>query len=227
MNNPNEAILLTEDGHPIGDLVVASGSSVDTTPTTDAENEETNREVMRRIASDITGDPDPDSAVAEIFEGIDDADKRRSAMRLFVVEHRPITAIAKEVGVPERTVSMWMYEGKWSDIAGREVEVRRTASLVEMEMLRSTLRSQIAREQLDAARTIRRTALDKLASNEVSVKSAAESVKSASDVEARILGISETGALDRTGQDRKEQDDSQGKKPLVVIFNGGLPPRMR
>ena len=227
MNNPNEAILLTEDGHPIGDLVVASGSSVNTTPTTDAENEETNREVMRRVASDITGDPDPDSAVAEIFEGIDDADKRRSAMRLFVVEHRPIAAIAKEVGVPERTVSMWMYEGKWSDIAGREVEVRRTASLVEMEMLRSTLRSQIAREQLDAARTIRRTALDKLASNEVSVKSAAESVKSASDVEARILGISETGALDRTGQDRKEQDDSQGKKPLVVIFNGGLPPRMR
>jgi len=228
MNHPNEAILLTEDGHPIGDLVVANDTSVDTTPTTDAENEETARELMRRTASEMTGDPDADTAVASIFEGIADEDKRRKAMRLFITEHKPIAKIAEEVGVPDRTVSMWMFEGKWGELAAKDAAVRQSASMIEMEMLRSTRRAVVAKEQLDAARKVREAAISKLDADEISVKSAAESLKSASDVEARILGISESGAIDRTDdQTKKTVTEKDGKKPLVVIFaNGGLPPKM-
>lgn len=228
MNHPNEVILLTEDGHPIGDLVVANDTSVDTTPATDAENEETTREMMRRTASEMTGDPDADTAVATIFEGIDNEDKRRKAMRLFVAEHMPIAKIAKEVGVPDRTVSAWMFEGKWGEIAAKDVAMRQSASMIEMEVLRTTRRVIVAQEQLDAARKVREAAISKLDADAISVKSAAESLKSASDVEARILGISESGAIDRSdGSSKKSAEGKDGKKPLVVIFtNGGLPPKM-
>ena len=224
MNNPNEAILLTEDGHPVGDIVIAGGDrSVDTAPASEVEKAEAERDYLRHIASEMTGDPS-DTAVAEIFDGIGDEEKRRKAMRLFVNEHLSIAAIASKVGVPDRTVSAWMFDGKWAEIAAKDAAIRRSASVLELESLRSSRRTEVARAQLDAAKKIREKALEKLDSDEVSVKSAAEALKSAADVEARILGVSESGTVaGADGTDEKE-GKAEGKKPLVVISNGGPPP---
>lgn len=226
MNNPNEAILLTEDGHPIGDIVIAGGDrSVDTTPSSELEKAEANREYLRHVASEMTGDPS-DTAVAEIFEGIGNEEKRREAMKLFVNEHCSIRTISDKLSVPERTIAAWMFDGKWAEIAAKDAAIRRSASVLELESLRSSRRTEVARAQLDAAKKIREKALEKLDSDEVSVKSAAEALKSAADVEARILGVSESGAvMGVDGSDNRKDGKADGKKPLVVIFNGGLPPR--
>ena len=229
MNNPNESILLTEDGHPIGDLVVANeGGVVDTTPTSDAEAAAVRHELLRKTAMEMTGDPDADVALATLYESYTDEEKRRQAMVYFVTEHCSIAETAAKVGVPERTVSMWIYEGKWEDAAAKEVSVRQSSSILEMELLRTKNRTRVAQEQLNAAQKIRDITLAKLDKDQVSVKSAAEALKSAADVESRILGVSESGAINKSDQTEDTKAKENKKQPLVVIFQGGgLPPPRR
>ena len=43
-------------------------------------------------------------------------------------------------------------------------------------------------------------------------------------MEARILGVSESGSLDDSTSDAGQKNGKDGKQPLVVVFNGGLPP---
>ena len=51
MNNPNESILLTEDGHPIGDVVIADNSSYAAHPPPDATVSEVRNTLLKSIAS--------------------------------------------------------------------------------------------------------------------------------------------------------------------------------
>ena len=72
MDNPNESILLTDDGHPIGEVVVADNASMPpmVPEATPAESREA---VLKAVASELTGDPDADKAVAELYVGYADA----------------------------------------------------------------------------------------------------------------------------------------------------------
>ena len=88
MNNPNEAILLTDQGHPIGEVVVADNSYEPPVPTEQsvAENREA---VLKSVAADMTGDPaNADKVVAEWYPGYADAEKRAMARDLFVAGSR-------------------------------------------------------------------------------------------------------------------------------------------
>ncbi|MCF0231623.1 MAG: hypothetical protein HUJ63_05015 [Enterococcus sp.] len=219
MNDPNERLLLTGDGHPIGELVVSDGGSLQM-PGPDPEESRT--EALRAQASELLGEPDADKAIAELYDGFGDTRKRERARDLFVKDQMPIGKVAEEVGVPERTVSEWAYLGKWLDLVERELDVRQKASRLELARIRSARRAAVAREQLDAAKAVRDAATEQLASGEVSVRAAAEALKSAADVEARILGIKETG---ETAETAEKAPAGAGKVPLVVMFNGGLPPQ--
>lgn len=223
MNNPNEQILLTEDGHPIGEIVMADNKPTAPVPTAEDEVEADRAEELRVRASEVLCEPDADKAVAELYPGYCNPEKRKTAMTLFVVEQKAISEVAKIVGVPERTVSMWSYDGKWIDLVEKELAVRQAQSRVELARLRADRRAKVAKAQLDAAEMIRDKVTGEL--NDMSAKSAAEALKSAADVEARILGIKETGETAEASSS-EEKKKADGKVPLVVVFNNtasGIP----
>lgn len=211
--------MLTDDGFPIGEIVVSSKPVKRNEPEAD-DREALVREELLELAA--TGDAD--QALAELYDGYLDQQKRRKALRLYLVERKSFDEIAEAVGVPPRTVSMWSYNGKWDTALRREIRVEQEHSLLQLTSMRTKRRAAAAKEQLDAAKEVRETALDQLREGNVSVKSAAEAIKSAADTEARILGISESGAFDRGEKSEDEKAKEGGKTPLVQIFQGGLPP---
>lgn len=215
---------LTEDGYPIGEIVVAGNAVRRNEP----DDERSREALVRQELSEITDDGDADAALAEVYEGFLDKAKRRKAFDLYLVERKSFEEIAKLVGVPPRTVSMWSYNGRWDAALRREIQVEQEHNLLQLVRLRTARRMRAAERQLDAADEVRETALDQLRNGEASVKSAADAIKSAADVEARILGISESGSLDRGGDNGGDADRKQGgKQPLVMVFQnspGGLPP---
>lgn len=219
MNDPNEAVLLTEDGYPIGELVISDGGASVPSPADNAVVE-SREQLLRTQAAELTGQPDADRAVAELYPGYGDSDKRRSAMNMFVVEQKSVDEIAKLVEVPGRTVSMWVYNGNWSELVKKELMARQSLSILEMARLRADRRNEVMKEQLDQAKELRDTAIRKLREGETSVKSATEAWAAASKIEHTVTGLSEAGELASLDGESK-QAKSDAKPPLVVVFNNG------
>lgn len=228
MNNPNEAVLVTDGGHPVGSFVFSNGT--DMPPAPSEEIAERNRaELLRVQASEITGEPDADAAIADMYPGFHDQEKRKKAMNLFITGRDQIAGIAKSISVPERTVSMWVYTGKWDELLKREIEVRSKESALALARIRADKRAKIAADQLEAAKAVRCAGLAALKEGK-SLKGAADAIKSAADVEARILGVSESGAVSTSvdEESKKAKDQGATKVALVAVFgNGGLPPVRR
>ena len=227
MNNPNESILLTEHGTPIGEVVVADNSSVPPAPTETSVSE--NREaLLKSTAAELTGDPDGDKAVAELYPSYADAEKRKSAMVAYVTRGLDIRAVASLVGVPERTVSIWAYNFGWDRLLKQELAARQTQSVMELAKVRAEKRTQIVNEQLEQAKRLRDTAIEKLNEGETSVKSATEAWAAAAKVEHTLAGLSEAGTVANLDGEDPEKKKAEGKQPLVaVIVGGGLPPIRR
>ena len=218
--NPS-SILMTEDGHPIGDLVLADNASVPMP--TDSTIEANREDLMRAAAADLTGNPDADAAVAELYPGYSDPDRRRKAMTAFVVDGLDIEKVASLVEVPARTVSMWIYNGKWDELAKKELAVRQSQSILDLARFRAEQRLKVAKEQAEQAKMIRDTAADKIRNEEGSIKSNTEAWAAASKIEHTLVGMGESGDVADIMEKREDGKD-KGKTPLVMIFNGGLPP---
>ena len=227
MNNPNEEILLTEHGTPIGEVVVADNSSVPPAPT-EASVSENREALLKSTAAELTGDPDGDKAVAELYPSYADAEKRKSAMVAYVTRGLDIRAVASLVGVPERTVSIWAYNFGWDRLLKQELAARQTQSVMELAKVRAEKRTQIVNEQLEQAKRLRDTAIEKLNEGETSVKSATEAWATAAKVEHTLAGLSEAGTVANLDGEDPEKKKAEGKQPLVaVIVGGGLPPIRR
>lgn len=227
MNNPNESILLTEHGTPIGEVVVADNSSVPPAPT-EASASENREALLKSTAAELTGDPDGDKAVAELYPSYADAEKRKSAMVAYVTRGLDIRAVASLVGVPERTVSIWAYNFGWDRLLKQELAARQTQSVMELAKVRAEKRTQIVNEQLEQAKRLRDTAIEKLNDGETSVKSATEAWAAAAKVEHTLAGLSEAGTVANLDGEDPEKKKAEGKQPLVaVIVGGGLPPIRR
>lgn len=227
MNNPNESILLTEHGTPIGEVVVADNSSVPPAPT-EASVSENREALLKSTAAELTGDPDGDKAVAELYPSYADAEKRKSAMVAYVTRGLDIRAVASLVGVPERTVSIWAYNFGWDRLLKQELAARQTQSVMELAKVRAEKRTQIVNEQLEQAKRLRDTAIEKLNEGETSVKSATEAWAAAAKVEHTLAGLSEAGTVANLDGEDPEKKKAEGKQPLVaVIVGGGLPPIRR
>lgn len=227
MDNPNESILLTEHGTPIGEVVVADNSSCPPAPT-EASVSENREALLKSTAAELTGDPDGDKAVAELYPSYSDAEKRKSAMVAYVTKGLAIKDVAALVGVPERTVSIWAYNFGWDRLLKQELAARQTQSVMELAKVRAEKRTQIVQEQLEQAQQLRNTAIDKLKEGETSVKSATEAWAAAAKVEHTLTGLSEAGTVANLDGEDPEKKKAEGKQPLVaVIVGGGLPPIRR
>ena len=227
MDNPNESILLTEHGTPIGEVVVADNSSVPPAPT-EASVSENREALLKSTAAELTGDPDGDKAVAELYPSYADAEKRKSAMVAYVTRGLDIRAVASLVGVPERTVSIWAYNFGWDRLLKQELAARQTQSVMELAKVRAEKRTQIVNEQLEQAKKLRDTAIEKLNEGETTVKSATEAWAAAAKVEHTLAGLSEAGTVANLDGEDPEKKKAEGKQPLVaVVVGGGLPPIRR
>ena len=227
MDNPNESILLTEHGTPIGEVVVADNSSVPPAPT-EASVSENREALLKSTAAELTGDPDGDKAVAELYPSYADAERRKSAMVAYVTRGLDIRAVASLVGVPERTVSIWAYNFGWDRLLKQELAARQTQSVMELAKVRAEKRTQIVNEQLEQAKRLRDTAIERLNEGETSVKSATEAWAAAAKVEHTLAGLSEAGTVANLDGEDPEKKKAEGKQPLVaVIVGGGLPPIRR
>lgn len=226
MNNPNEAILLTDDGHPIGQVVVADNTSVQ--PNVPEPTMSENREaVFKSTAVELTGDPDGDQAVAELYPGYADAEKRKAAMTAYVTEQVSVADVASRVGVPERTVSMWAFNYGWDRLLKQELAARQTQSVMELARVRAERRTNIVKEQLEQAKELRDTAMERLREGETSAKSATEAWAAAAKVEHTLTGLSEAGTIANIDGDDPEKKKDNGKQPLVMVFQGGALPPVR
>lgn len=227
MDNPNESILLTEHGTPIGEVVIADNSSVPPAPT-EASVAENREALLKSTAAELTGDPDADKAVAELYPSFADTEKRKLAMLFYVTQRRAIKDVAGEIGVPERTVSMWAFTFGWDRLLKQELAARQAQSVMELAKVRAEKRTQIVREQLEQAQTLRDTAIVKLKEGETSVKSATEAWAAAAKVEHTLVGVSEAGTVVNLDGEEPEKKKAEGKQPLVaVVVGGGLPPIRR
>lgn len=225
MDNPNESILLTEHGTPIGEVVIADNSSVPPAPT-EASVAENREALLKSTAAELTGDPDADKAVAELYPHYADAEKRKLAMLFYVTQGRAIKDVAGELGVPERTVSMWAYTFGWDRLVKQELAARQAQSLLELAKVRAERRTAVVEEQLEQAKQLREAAIEKLEHDEASVKSATEAWAAAAKVEHTLVGVSEAGTVANLDGEDPEKKES-GKQPLVMVFQGGLPPIRR
>ena len=224
MDNPNESILLTEQGTPIGEVVIADSTSVPSTPEESAQD--SREALLRSVASELTGEPDADKAVVELYPGYADAEKRKAAMVMCTSGSSSIAEAAAKVGVPERTVSRWAYDFGWDRLLRQELAAKQTQSVMELARVRAERRTKIVEEQLEQAKKLRDAAMDKLEEGEASVKSATEAWAAAAKVEHTLTGLSEAGTVANLEGEDPEKKKNDGKQPLVVVFqgNGGLPP---
>jgi transposase-like protein len=230
MSNEVEVLdpLLTEDGHPIGEIVISDGESVpaEVSEETVARNRE---QVLRAEAAEILGDVDADSALAELYPEYGNGDKRKAAVAMYIENGASIKEIAEKLNVPARTVSMWAYNGGWDRLVRREVLALQSQNLLDLARIRNEKRNAIAREQLDQARMIREKAIEGIKSEQVTLRSGTEAWAMASRIEHTLAGMSEAGSIanvDGVETCKKEKDENEKKQPLVVVFQGGaLPPR--
>jgi hypothetical protein len=173
-------------------------------------------DVLRNQLVELTGSPDSDKAIAEFFEGFHDENKKDKALRAYIKDGRTIAEIAHDLRVPERTVAAWAFIGKWNQPVALELSVRQEEEALQLARLRIGQRRTIIQRQLDSAQMVRDKVINEL--DDMSAKSAAEALKAAADIEARALGMSESGRTEFTEQRQAEAQKSKDSKvPLVVV----------
>lgn len=214
--NPVDDVMLAEDGHQIGQLALADTTAVvsvdDAAETAEAE---LSRSKEEELGADLA-----------LYPGYEDMDLRQRAKTMFVVEARRAAEIAGALGVPERTVSMWVYNERWDALVRKEIAVRDMQSKLELSRMRAEKRNEVAAEHLQQARAIRQEAMETVRNGHV--KSGTEAWAAAARVEQTILGIKEGGEIASTeGEDGCKAGEKDGRKPLVVVFNNGLPAASR
>lgn len=225
--NPVDAVLLDDYGKPIGQLVVSMGGP------TAVEKVDTAVEVAKDAALEDNAAQLPGispAEVAEYYPGYDDPDKREKAKRLILNEGKGSFDVAVAVGVPERTVLMWVANGHWAEARRRELIAKDELSRLDLAETRIRERNGVFHEQLTQAKRIRKKALEDIEKDKVSVKTGAEAWSAAAKTEQTILGLSEAGKV--ASADGKEDEGDKGgaklQQPLVcVIQGGGLPPIRR
>ena len=175
---------------------------------------------LRSTLIELTGVPDADAKLAQIYAGYSDAEKRDRALDLYVIDGKSIDEIANIVGVPERTVAAWAYVGKWNQPVMMEMSVRQQEEAMQLARLRVRQRRAVIQKQLDSAQMVRDKVENEL--DNMSAKSAAEALKAAADIENRALGMSESGRTDfMEKEDEKRKREDSGKVPLVFVIKNG------
>lgn len=224
--NPVDEILLDEYGNPIGQLVVNMGQKETALAMPDTAMATAQVDALSDIASELPGIAPEEIAV--FYPGYDDPDKRNKAKKLFLTDGHEVPDIATAIAVPERTVLMWIANNHWAEARRREIVAKDEISRLSLAETRINMRNAVFHEQLEQAKRIRKTAIDGIELEKISVKSGAEAWAAAAKTEQTILGLSDAGKISSAVGRDDDDDDNDGKKtkaPLVVVVQGGgLPP---
>lgn len=213
--NPIDEDFLAEDGHPIGQLALVNSEPA---VVVDHSIEEAEAQLVAVKEEELGTD-------LELYPGYEDMDKRQKAKHLFIVDQLPTRTIATRIGVPERTVTMWVYNERWDSVVRKSLMVQDMQSRLELAKLRADSRNRVALEQLEQAKKIRQAAIK--AVDEGRLKGATDAWAQATKVEQTILGIKEGGDIASVDGKSEEENSSSKKQPLVVVFNNGLPTASR
>lgn len=229
--NPVDAVLLDDYGKPIGQLVV-NMSGPGSVPVADTALADAKDDALADNAAQLPGIAPAE--IAEYYPGYDDPDRREKAKRMILNEGRDVVVVAQAVGVPERTVLMWVANGRWAEARRRELLAKDELSRLDLAETRIRERNEVFHSQLDQAKRIRNKALTAIENESTSVKSGAEAWAAAAKTEQTILGLSDAGKVasadgtDDGGDRKKGTGEGGGKMPLVMVFQGGgLPPIRR
>lgn len=163
-------------------------------------------------------------AVEVLLPGYSDSNKKLKAIELYLEGDHSLVAIAKEVGVPERTVARWAEEGNWLQFNERMVETLRKHEKARITVKRIKEREAAIDEQIELGHKIAKAGKEFVENAETAgqFKAAAEGAKLGADMIGRALAINESGKMD--AEDKKDVA-AEGVRPLVMVFgNGGLPP---
>ena len=222
----SDEMLLDEYGNPIGQLAVNLGPKAATLTVVDDSVTKAQDAALADDAQDLPGiEP---AEVAIYYPGYDDDRKRDMAKRLMLIEGVGVEGIAEKVGVPERTVYMWVANYKWAEAKRKDIVARDDVSRMELAETRIRRRNEVFNEQLEQAKAIREKAVRSIEADEVSVKSGAAAWAAAAKTEQTILGLGEAGKVaSADGKDDGERKDAGGKQPLVMVFQGGALPGRR
>ena len=162
-------------------------------------------------------------AVEVLLPGYSDSNKKLKAIELYLEGDHSLVAIAKEVGVPERTVARWAEEGNWLQFNERMVETLRKHEKARIAVRRIKEREAAIDEQIELGHRIAKAGKEFVESAETAgqVKAAAEGAELGADMIGRALAINESGKVDA---DAQKDDEPAGRVSLVMNLNGGLPP---
>ena len=222
-----DEIFLDEEGNPIGQVVMADEALV---PMPDGSVQRAETALVEDKTAELGTDLD-------FYPGYLDDEKRTVARRLYIQERYTIERIADTVGVPQRTVSMWLYHEKWDGVIAKEVEARRRDAVVrnaesklDLAALRAERRLDAAKRQLAVTDKVIDAAEAALDDGGASIKSVAEAVASASKIQQTILGVSESGTVvddEASDESKKKKAEGGNKQALVVVFPSEMPPIRR
>lgn len=220
-DEPLENVDVAEDGSPLGTLKVAGKVYVPKPMERMVATAE--RELVRSESVDITGDDDADEELLSLYEGYSDNEKRSVALVRYVKDGMTAAQVAAELGVPERTVLMWAYKGKWNRAASRELAVRMEEEARALVNLRLKHRESLLARQLEDSTDMQRRLMEGIRSGETHVtKSSAEALAALAKVQNAAMGVADSGNIvTGVGEAEKKADkaESGGKVPLVVNFN--------
>jgi len=183
------------------------------------------KELARSNSVDITGDDDADSELLDSYEGYNDNDKRRRALDRYVKDGLSASEVAREVGVPERTVLMWAYHGKWNKAIAREISVRMEEEARSLVNLRLRHRERLLARQVEDSSKIQAKLMEKVENDDVSMKTAAESLAALAKVQNSAMGVADSGSVVTGVGETQEKKDGGSKQVLVAVFPGtsGIP----
>jgi transposase len=220
-----EDVELAEDGSPLGTLKV--DGKVYPKDATGGLAKIADTELKRSVSVDATDEDDADDALIESYEGFSDEELRKKALQLYVVDGKVASEVARELKVPERTVLLWAYKGKWNKAAARELAVKAEEEARALTRFRLKHREALLQKQIDDASVVQDKVMEKVRRDEISLKSASESLALVAKVQNQAMGVADSGAIATT----ESEGGGKGKggeatKVLVAVFQGnaaGIP----
>ena len=218
-DEPLESVDVAEDGSPLGTLKI--GDTIYRPKPMESLKATAERELVRSESVDITGDDDADEELLSLYEGYSDNDKRKAALVRYVKDGLTASEVAAELNVPERTVLMWAYHGKWNKAASREIAVRMEEEARALTNLRLRNRESLLKRQLDDSTELQRRLMDGVLKGDTRVtKSTAEALAALAKVQNAAMGVADSGNIvTGVGEEQKDKEKGDGKVPLVVNFN--------
>lgn len=162
----------------------------------------------------------------DIYPRIEDAEAMAQAYKDYM-SGEDLDIVAVNNGLEARTLRLWAKRGGWIaerraidqvviDEAARKLALRRAEKINKMVDSTIEINEELAKQVKDKI-TKERTPSE--------LKMLSEAHRNAADNSFRALGMGEDGT---TSDDTGTKKDKGGRKPLIVVFNGGgVPPVIR